>query len=476
MIKTFFDKLDEASLQGNPGIPGEGGKKGNYLKSAEAIAKAKNREMEARYGREIPQFMGLVGKARAIQSGHEKDLAKAAKSLILSLYGSILDGVELNIKFPEPNAIQKMMQDVPAKPPMDSESLKRLEDEEVISEIQRRKIGNNISQGEAKNVKKVLVMPETLQEFTKIFSKNRSEKEGKALAEEYRDLLIKISDIARLFDWIIPMEVQLEMWERDKSGFSGSVKIEWESPKSEEDEDETKKKAQEIVDELSKSTDIPEEAEEVFNETSPTINAIGTDFSMLIHETVKGIYDLIVAAAIPEDPEIADTVILNTDTLADELEDLRYGPEIAADLRDYLNTFKEASEIENFREHIFGKMMRLDAKEFLELFFKILNQDEDSKDVIKEMAREIKSEISKYELGASGIEIEEPEFEMPGVTPQAEVDYKQMSQKDIQTEVDKALDAEDYDRVKELSKYLKESRRYKVYEKLNAYPYNTSED
>jgi len=470
MIKTFFDKIDEASLKGNPAIPGEGGKSGNYLKSVEARAKARNRELESRYGRDIPMFMSLVSEVRAIQSGHEKELATAAKKLILSLYGSILDGVELNIKFPESKEIEKMMKDVPKEEPKDDVNLKKLEDEGVISEIQRRKIGNNISQGEAKNVKKVLAMPETIEEFARIFSKGKSEAEGKSLAKKYKDLLIKISDIAGFFDWMIPMEVQLEMWTRDKSGFSGSVKIEWESSEAQE-EDETKNN---IMDGLSESPDLPDETEELFNEIGPTINAIGTDFSMLIHETIKGIYDLIVAASIPEDEELADTVILNTDTLADELEDLRYGPELAADLRDYLNTFKESSEIENFREHIFGKMMRIqDPKEFLELFFKILDQDEDSRDVIKEMAREIKEEISKYDLKASGIEMEEPEMELP-VTKV--VDYKQMSQKDIQAEVDKALDAEDYEKVKELSQYLKESRRYKVYEKLNAYPYNTSED
>jgi hypothetical protein len=60
--------------------------------------------------------------------------------------------------------------------------------------------------------------------------------------EEYfktlKSVLNKISDIADFFDWSIPMDVQKDMWERDKSGFSGSVKVSWE--KDEEDEEEEK--------------------------------------------------------------------------------------------------------------------------------------------------------------------------------------------------------------------------------------------
>ena len=42
MIKKFDEyAIDEASLQDNPGIPGEGGKPGNYLQDVEARAQQK---------------------------------------------------------------------------------------------------------------------------------------------------------------------------------------------------------------------------------------------------------------------------------------------------------------------------------------------------------------------------------------------------------------------------------------------------
>ena len=143
MIKTFSDLINEASLKGNVGIPGEGGddKGKKYLSDVEARASQRNRELATRYGGDIGNFMGLVGRARTIQAGHEKTLAKLAEDVIRGLYEDILDGVTLDIKFPDPNEIKKMMKDVPEKPePMEMPKLKQLEDEGIISEIQRRKI------------------------------------------------------------------------------------------------------------------------------------------------------------------------------------------------------------------------------------------------------------------------------------------------------------------------------------------------
>ena len=43
-----------------------------------------------------------------------------------------------------------------------------------------------------------------------------------------------------------------------------------------------------------------------------------------------------------------------------------------------------------------------------------------------------------------------------------------MSQTEIQRLIDDALDSKDYDKARELSQYLKESRRYDLYQKLKA--------
>jgi hypothetical protein len=460
MIKKFNERLqeslDEASLKDNPAIPGEGGREGDYLKDVEGRAKEKLMDIERRHGREIPRFMGLVSRARQIQAGNEKELEKLAEDSIRQIYGSILDGVNLNIKFPKPGEIQKSMEDVePEVPPQ----LQELKDAEVISEIQRRKIANNITQGEAKNTKLCLNLPEVRDGLIRILGRERG--------EEYKDLLNKITEIASFFDWQIPMDVQLAMWERDRSGFAGSVRVEWETP---EDNEETEDLAQKILDELINTPDVPDEAEDLFNLTGPTIHALGTDFAMLLHEAVKGIYELIAANAIPQDEETAETVIMNTDTLADEIEDLRYGPEIAADLRDFVNQFPEVNSIPNLRERIFGKMMLMQpAKKFLDLMFYILNEDPKAKPLVQDMINEIKKEISDYELSASGIEMDDEEI-VPSQAQTAEdedEDLSQLSQREIQRLIDNALDAGEYDKVRDLSKYLKESKRNLIEEKIH---------
>ena len=466
-FKSFTKLVDEASLKDNPGIPGEGGKEGDYLSKVEGRAKEKLDALQRRHGADIPRFMSFVSRVKQIQAGKEKDLEKLAENAIRAYYGSILEEVTLNIKFPKEDQIKKSMEKVQSEPP-EMPQLKELKDANIISEIQKRKIANNITQGEAKNTKLILNLPEVRDGLTRIL--------GQEQGSEYKDLLNKITEIAGFFDWQIPMEVQLEMWTRDKSGFSGSVTVEWNT----DEEENPEELAQRILSELEDGIEVPEETEELFAQTGPTINALGTDFAMLLHESVKGIYELIAAVGIPDDEETAETVIMNTDSLADEIEDLRYGPEIAADLRDFISTFPEYDTIPNLREHVFGKMMAMDAKDFLDLMYMILNEDSKAKPVVQEFIDEVAEEIGKYELGQAGIDNDddyEPSKETPGraqAEPE-EIDYSELSKREIEKLIDKALDAKDFDTVRDLAKYLKESKQQEVFEKLHresGYPSN----
>ena len=465
MKNNQHNQVDEASLRDNPAIPGEGGTEGDYLSKVEGRARERLEQLQRRHGQDIPRFMSYVSRVKQIQSGKEAQLEKLAEDAIRNMYGSILEDVTLNIKFPKPGDIQKKMENVQPEPP-EMPQLKELKDQDIISEIQKRKIANNITQGEAKNTKLCLNLPEVRDGLIRIL--------GQEEGTEYKELLNKITEIAGFFDWQIPMEVQLEMWTRDKSGFAGAVSVEWETDKEEDSED----LAQKILSELEDDTDVPEEAEELFSQTGPTINALGTDFAMLLHETVKGIYELIAAVAIPDDEEAAETIIMNTDSLADEIEDLRYGPEIAGDLRAFVNQFTEVSDIPNLREHVFGKMMAMPAKEFLELMYLILNDDKKANKIVQEFIDEIADEINKYELGQAGIDNDddyEPE-ETPGRAPQApgrapaepeEIDYSELSRREIEKLIDQALDAKDFDKVRELSQYLKESKQQEIFERLH---------
>ena len=430
-MKTLKQFLQEASLQGNPGTPDE------YLKGVERRAMQDVQGTEQRLGREMGQFMQFVSQVQRLQTPQVKtQLEKLAEDIIMKEYGSILTQTKLDIKFAKENEIQQMMEDVPMETP---EQQKEISDRGTIAKIQARKIGNAIMQGEAKNAKRMLALPETMDGMIKIF--------GPADAAKMVDLLKKITDIASALDWRIPMEVQKQMWERDKGGFSGSVKVDFTPVKT---DDQT---AEELIKSLESGDIETQEIEDTLNEMEPTIIAIGTDFAMLLHEAIKGIYKLIGTASIPDDEEEAGKVIANTGTLSDELEDLRYGPYLAADLRDFVNRFTNSSSVENIREHVFGKLMILAKEEtqaFLVLMKEIFTEDAGAINKMKSIVSEIEQEIKDWERGQFDEEV--PDF---GIEPSAtETDPSQLSKREIQALIDAALDAGNYAEVGKLAKYL----------------------
>ena len=461
MIKTFEQYLNEASLRGNIGIPGEGDGSGSYRRETEAYSREQVRDMERRYGPKMGQLPMLASRAKSLQSGHEKDLEKLAEKAIRILYGRIIEDVTLDIKFPEANEIPEMMKDVPAKSPEKPQipQIEELKDKNIIAEIQKRKIINNITQGEAVNSKKALNLPEVIDGMKKIMGEDK--------AKEYIKILNEITDIAQSFYWIIPVEIQEEMWRTNKSGMSGSVEVEWED-KKESDED----LAQKILDQLKEDGDLPKEAEDLFYETQPTIHARGMDFAMIVHESVKGFYELIAAIAIPQEEEVAGIVLMNTDTLADEIEDLRYGPKIASDIRDYFNTFPEIRNdgVANLREHVLGRMYTIEAPEFLDIIASILNKDDRYRKTIEGIIKDVIQEIKDFELegalGNYGIDSDDDYNPQANTSSSKDVDYSDLSKGELESLL-KRIDYSDLSK-EELKQLLDAAVRYEYYEEARS--------
>ena len=113
-IKKFEEYLNEASLRGNVGIPGESEKGGGkYLSDVERRAKEKLDQLKRTHGAEIGRFMGMVGETRSLQEPYKKELEQIAKDAILGLYSAILDGVNLDIKFAKKGENQETMEQTP---------------------------------------------------------------------------------------------------------------------------------------------------------------------------------------------------------------------------------------------------------------------------------------------------------------------------------------------------------------------------
>ena len=315
-------------------------------------------------------------------------------------------------------------------------------------------------------------MPECLDGLKRIL--------GDRNGEQLHRQLLEITELADKMDWIIPVQAKADMMERHPEGMAGACSVDWEE--DEDGEDEKQDAAQNVLDELQNKeegddlNDMSDELEEIMSSGKPVIRARGIDFVMLIHETVKGIYELITSRGIPEDSELASNVFLNTETFEDEAEDFKYGPQIASDLRDFINANRKTDRYPNVREFVFGKMVELPAEEFLKLMKGILMKTPEARTQVDRLIDEVIEELEGYESELSDYEMKqrfdqptpEEDSETPELgdseesdidnlirkTAQRESDYSNMSPREINDLIDGALDSGDYERVKMLSGYL----------------------
>lgn len=478
-MKNYKKFLEEVTIKGNPGIPGEGDKRPedkDYLKDLELKNQTKhdlvpdpniNPMRDRRFDpREMGQrMMNILATSSKYIKGNEESLEELAKDTILSLYGEMLDGVILDIKLIKNGKDIKAFMDEESEQSKPRE-LEIVKDPETIRQIHKGKIGNNIIQGEAKNTKHILHSDIVKNGLAKIYGDK---------SEEILRLWDELTKIAEKFDWLIPLEIKADMMKHAPEGLAGAVKVDW-IKDEEEDEDEIKKSEYKVEDE-----DEDEYEEEVESGYTPVIRARGIDFPMLLHETVKGIYELIASSSIPkegDDPkevEVAEIVKMNISSFEDEVEDFRTGPQIASDFRDFINANKKSEYDPNIRAFVFGKMMDrnyMTSSEFLELFRGILNETKEARTKVDKIIDEIIDSLKEYELGealpSQEEEKEEDDFgkqfydkflkDEEETEEEEEVNYADLSQRDIQNLIDDALDSGDFDKVRILSDFLKEGK------------------
>mgnify|MGYP005847005261 CR=1 FL=1 len=468
---------EEVTIKGNSGIPGESGdnKKSEkqYLSDVESRARQRlgvPRDENPMFGsphqtiRIFQEFGGLMQKSLGFIRGKEKELEDLAKRIILSEYGSILDNVDLDIKIVKPGEVKKFM-DEECGGDCQLPSYRLLTDPKIKKEVDKRKILNNITQGEAKNTKRILAMPEIKDELIKIFG----DKEG----EEAHRVWTRITELADKLDWLIPVNIKSDMMEQAPEGMAGACSVKWPDQKLDKESEELSNKVLKDL-ENGDIDDNNKDLQELLSTGNPIIKARGVDFPMLLHETVKGIYELISAAGIPEDKRTAELVILNTSSFSDEAEEFRYGPEIAADIRDFINkSKKEIDKYPNIREHFCGRLAVMPADEFLILVKNILSDSPSARSKVDEILDDIIKELDEYEykkaLSNEDDEYIEDEDDVdishllskgkPG--KKTKKDYDNMTIDEIQQEIENAVAEENYELAAMLTKkYLKgESRK-----------------
>ena len=135
---------------------------------------------------------------------------------------------------------------------------------------------------------------------------------------------------------------------------------------------------------------------EVDEETDPpTVSAKAVTFPLLVHELVKGVYEIFGTHGLPDDPKQQEMILNAEDTLPSEIWDSRLGPI-------FWEKFMATYPMELFDEdkkhiqhYLFMRFSALDAKEFFRIAQLILNDDPKGKQFIQKLVDGIVNDLKR---------------------------------------------------------------------------------
>lgn len=460
-----FRSFNEANIRNNKGLDQDyiDNIKDNEVSDA-------HRKIQSREVVQPHQIMPLVEEMMRLQGGelqmgpmgpvpqwhdYEKkaEIEELARSIINDRYGRLLDSlnVEMDIELVDPSELEDMKEgcemcdDSP-----EEDEYEETDDENLRDDIDKRKIANIITQGSAKNVHRLIhLYQEKIEDVDpRLF--------------EVMDRLIKSNEAA---EWLHPEnENNGKMIRQMMNGFT---KTEFESPEQQQEFEEMKPDT-----DIDSMEDFDEEDFEAWN-GKIKVTARAIDLVVLLHESVKGIFEVLGSPSIPEfDSQRANDIMANTDTLQDEFEDLRYGPRIREDLLNWVNGNDKVNQIDDGFEYVWGEMVAVESAPFLELFFdaiiektgkadkwldntlnKLLKEDKE----LKKAQFEYDQEKRNYDSQQQSDELSQPKpKEIEEVSTQdQEPDYSKMKQGELGKLRDELLDKGDFETLKKISKYLK---------------------
>ena len=269
----------------------------------------------------------------------------------------------------------------------------------------------------------------------------------------------------------------------------------------EEEKKDKKDAAEQVLQDLENGDDLINnpDAEELMSGINTTIVAIGVDLSVLTHEAVKGVWALPVQWSLEllsEDE--AEQVIGNTDTLFDELQEIKYGrqmqqnlfkivarnPKVIEKINDLQRMDDADSEIISFQEQVnflfFGKLIAIaregDAKDFLRRVKDILSENAKAKEdcdplieeVLEDLEQEARYQRGEVETEPAGYDYSDddmddaPGMEIPKASPRTGVEG--MSKDEIANAIIDAYQRGDTEEADRLRGMLPESYRFPRFE------------
>jgi hypothetical protein len=167
--------------------------------------------------------------------------------------------------------------------------------------------------------------------------------------------------------------------------------------------------------ELGDNDEEGEEGEEGEETPDTVIKAFGLIFPILCHEIIKGLEEAKGRHGLPKDPEMAQRVMGQTDTLSNEPMQLRIGPEIVERIRFALPDKMYEPENKGLINWFHTLLYQIEAQEFLEIIGNAISEDSSkvakatSKfDEIMKEAIKMKEEFEDYKE-EEGIDSDEDE-------------------------------------------------------------------
>ena len=156
---------------------------------------------------------------------------------------------------------------------------------------------------------------------------------------------------------------------------------------------------------------------EVDEETDPpTVKAKAVTFPLLVHELVKGVYEIFGSHGLPDDPRQQEMILNAEDTLPSEIWDSRLGPV-------FWEKFMASYPMELFDEdkkhiqhYLFMRFSALNAEEFMRVAKMILSGDPKGQQFIQRMVDDIIKELKNQEYrDAMGDENDEDDDDLSGI-------------------------------------------------------------
>lgn len=138
--------------------------------------------------------------------------------------------------------------------------------------------------------------------------------------------------------------------------------------------------------------------EEIESESeTPKLKIEGLFHPVLVHEIIKAVMEVFGTHGLPDDPTSQKMILESTDTLSNEIWDLRLGVVIWEKyLRSLpLEILEEGNR--NIQHYLFAKFCQLNKDEFFNLSSNILSEKKDGQKIIQDMINEIKSDLKKQE-------------------------------------------------------------------------------